>query len=119
MHRGAMQASPEEAFRAIVFGELRLGDVETGRMFGSEGLKVRGKVYAMLVKGKLVVKLPASRIQELMSTGAAEPFDPGHGRLMKEWASVNVQEVVRWRSLAKEARLFVGSKVGVRRPGLR
>jgi len=32
-------------------------DLERGRMFGSVGLKTGGKVFAMLVKGALVVKV--------------------------------------------------------------
>lgn len=39
----------------------------------------------MLVKDALVVKLPGERVKELLSDGTARPFDPGHGRVMKEW----------------------------------
>jgi TfoX/Sxy family transcriptional regulator of competence genes len=63
-------------------------DIETGRMFGSQGLKIGGKTFAMLSKGRLVEKLPAARVNELVEKGEAERFDPGHGRLMKEWANV-------------------------------
>ena len=54
-------------------------------MFGSEGLKIGGKVFAMLVKGQLVVKLPALQVQGIVNSNAGKLFDPGHGRLMKEW----------------------------------
>ncbi|MBI3953749.1 MAG: hypothetical protein HY330_04490 [Chloroflexi bacterium] len=76
-------------------------------MFGSPGLKVEGKVFAVLVKGKLVVKLPKERVEALAASGDAEHFDPGMGRLMKEWAAVYPRAQDRWLSLALEARDFV------------
>jgi hypothetical protein len=54
----------------------------------------------MLSKGRLVVKLPRQRIDALVATGAGERFDPGHGRLMKEWLP-----------LAREALAFVASQL--------
>lgn len=58
------------------------------RMFGSTGLKVNGKVFAMLVKGRFVAKLPRERMDQLVASGAGASFDPGHGRLMKEWVAL-------------------------------
>jgi hypothetical protein len=57
-------------------------------MFGSTGSNIGGKVFAMLGKGKLVVKLPRERVETMVSSGRSEPFDPGQGRLMKKWAAV-------------------------------
>lgn len=76
--------------------------VTRGRMFGSDGLKFGGRVFAMEVKGRLVVKLSAARVAELVASGC-ERFDPGHGRLMREWASVPVDGPQEWVSLAQEA----------------
>jgi TfoX/Sxy family transcriptional regulator of competence genes len=76
--------------------------------FGSVSLKIQDKVFAMLVKGKFVVKLPKDRVAELVATAGAEYFDPGHGRLMKEWVALADQQE-RWIALAKEARDFVGA----------
>jgi TfoX/Sxy family transcriptional regulator of competence genes len=59
--------------------------VEPTRMFGSAGLKSHGKTFAMLVRGRLVVKLPRGRVQELLAAGAGDRLDPGHGRVMREW----------------------------------
>jgi TfoX/Sxy family transcriptional regulator of competence genes len=39
-------------------------DVEPTRMFGSAGLKTHDRTFAMLVKGRLVVKLPRDRVHE-------------------------------------------------------
>ena len=57
--------------------------VEQTRMMGSDGLKTGGKLFAMVSKGELVVKLPRERVDELVEAGAGHRFDPGHGRLMK------------------------------------
>jgi TfoX/Sxy family transcriptional regulator of competence genes len=80
--------------------------VEQGRMFGSVSLKVNGKVFAMLVKGRLVVKLPRERVDALITSGSGDYFDPGHGKLMKEWAAVSSASR-SWVPLAKEAYSFV------------
>src|SRR5262249_4415527 len=51
------------------------------KKFGSSALKLKGKMFAMLVKGRLVVKLAPDRVSDLVKRGDAEYFDPGHGRL--------------------------------------
>jgi hypothetical protein len=70
-------------------------------------LKVNGKVFAMLVKGKFVAKLPKERVDQLVASRIGEYFDPGHGKLMKEWVSIAGAED-QWVNLSKEARRFVG-----------
>ncbi len=84
-------------------------DVATGRMFGSLGLKTSGKTFAMLVNRRLVVKLPRERVAELADAGVGEPFDPGHGRLMREWAAIGADADVDWLELTRDARTFVRS----------
>jgi hypothetical protein len=61
-------------------------------------------------KGKFVVKLPRQRIDILVAAGQGERFDPGHGRLMKEWLTLAPSSDEEWLSLAREAREFVASK---------
>jgi hypothetical protein len=53
------------------------------RKFGSNGLKINGKLFALLTQGTLVVKLPRDRVATLVAQGVGKPFDPGHGRLMR------------------------------------
>lgn len=77
-----------------------------GAGFGAAGLKVDGKLFAMLSKGALIVKLPRERVDELVGTGTGTRFDPGHGRVMKEWIEVPVARNRRWRRLAEEAQEF-------------
>jgi TfoX/Sxy family transcriptional regulator of competence genes len=76
------------------------------RSFGSNGLKVGGKLFALFTQDTLVVKLAKDRVGELVSAGVGTPFDPGHGRLMKEWLTVT-SATASWVDLAREAHAFV------------
>ena len=78
-------------------------------MFGALGLKIGDKYFAMLYKGQLVVKLPADRVTALVASGDGRYFDPGHGRLMKEWIAFAPALAARWGRLAEEAKGFVES----------
>jgi hypothetical protein len=49
---------------------------------------VNRKIFAMFGKNRFVIKLPRKRIDELVDADKGERFDPGHGRLMKEWTVV-------------------------------
>ena len=83
----------------------------TGTGFGTNpGLRVSGKIFAMLVRGELVVKLPMDRVDELVEAGVARRFDAGKGRPMKEWASVPANASRRWKGLVEEAKVFVGAR---------
>jgi len=84
--------------------------VTLGRMFSSVGLKVNGKVFAMIVKGDLVVKLSRQRVDALIASGGGRPFDPGHGRVMKEWVAATPAVQADWPALAQEARRFVAGE---------
>ena len=105
--------TPEERFATIVEELLGNPDVTppSGTGFGSSGLKVGGKIFAMLSSsGAFVVKLPQQRVNALIAAGDGERFDPGHGRLMKEWVAIAPASEERWLSLAREAMVFVASK---------
>jgi hypothetical protein len=80
------------------------------KSFGASGLKINNKVFAMVSsKGEFVVKLPRERVDALVASRDGTRFDPGHGRLMKEWLVVSPKSKLDWLSLAKEAMAFVGS----------
>ena len=83
--------------------------VTSGKMMSAFGLKVDGKIFAMFPKGAFVAKLPKARVDEIVASGRGTHFDPGHGRLMKEWASLTGHEAT-WVGLAREARRFVGGE---------
>jgi len=61
----------------------------------------------MLVRGPLVVKLPRDRVIELIGGDEGIAFDPGHGRLMKEWAVIPFETSVVCPGLMIEAFEFV------------
>jgi len=76
--------------------------------FGSSALQVNGKIFAMVsAAGALVLKLPRQRVYELEARGVGRRFDPGHGRLMKEWLTVDHGAPDECRSMAREALRFV------------
>ena len=85
----------------------RPGVTQRGKGFGSAGLKVKGKLFAFVSsKGQYVVKLPKDQVDAMVDAGQGEHFDPGHGRLMKEWIAVTTPRA-DWVALAREACGFV------------
>jgi TfoX/Sxy family transcriptional regulator of competence genes len=84
--------------------------VTQGKSFSSIGLRVDNKIFAMVNRGRLVVKLPKARVNELVAAGVAERFEPGPGRIMKEWAvfpESTAKTKPSWASLAREAYRYV------------
>jgi TfoX/Sxy family transcriptional regulator of competence genes len=104
----------DDRYAAVVVAFLGSADVTLGspgkRGFGSSALQVGGKIFAMLVRGNLVVKLPRRRVDALVASGSGTRFDPGHGRLMKEWLAVEPTSDQDWLSLAREALEFVAAR---------
>jgi hypothetical protein len=84
--------------------------LEHGRMMNAFGLKTSGKFFAMVVKDELVVKLPAERVDALIAGGTGRRFDPGHGRLMKEWVSLRPADEAACAAYVVEARSFIASR---------
>jgi TfoX/Sxy family transcriptional regulator of competence genes len=102
----------DPSFLPIVQAFARQRDVTRKRMFSSSSvLSVDGKIFAMLVKGRFVAKLPRDRVDDIVAAGFGMPFDPGHGRLMKEWVSVDAKGPP-WLELAREAYRFVKTGKG-------
>jgi TfoX/Sxy family transcriptional regulator of competence genes len=104
----AANANPTDPrFAGVIAAFADDRKVTTGKMMASVGLKVNGKIFAMLVRGKFVAKLPKDRVDEIVKSGAGEYFDPRRdGRLMKEWLMLSGAKP-NWIELAKEAYLFV------------
>jgi hypothetical protein len=102
-------SAPDAVFRRIA-DRLREPQVTEGTGFGSNpGLRVGGRIFAMLVRDELVVKLPAGRVDELVAGGGAANFDAGKGKPMREWASISAPRSGEWESLVREALEFVGA----------
>jgi hypothetical protein len=81
-------------------------DVAIAKMFGSDGLSVRGKFFAFVSSGgDLVAKLSEARIGDLELDNMVM-----RGRPMREWAVVPFDDGGdRWREVAGEAYAFVDS----------
>jgi TfoX/Sxy family transcriptional regulator of competence genes len=98
----------EQAFERVVERLSSEAGVTTGTGFGSNpGLRVGGRIFAMLSRGELVVKLPRDRVDELVESGTGERFDAGKGRPMKEWLAVPARRSRAWQGLSAEAFEFV------------
>lgn len=90
--------------------EFKKGRAAGGRRtFGSNGLKARGKLFALFTQDTLIVKLPNNRVAALVEAGVGKPFDPGHGRLMLGWLTVTSPRA-SWVDLAREAHAFVSGR---------
>ncbi|MFI0367478.1 hypothetical protein ACH35V_06335 [Actinomadura sp. 1N219] len=100
--------TPEERFDLLV-GELerRPGISPPGSGgrggFGSSTLRCNNKIFAMFVDGRLVVKLPKSRVDDLVAAGEGVRFDGNKGTPMREWLSLDPGSDLAWPDLAEEA----------------
>ncbi|MDQ2814051.1 MAG: TfoX/Sxy family protein [Actinomycetota bacterium] len=83
-----------------------------GSGFGRGALRYRGKIFAMFVRGQLVLKLPRGRIDELIADGHGTRFDANKGTAMKEWFSLDPESDLAWSPLAREALAFSRSAPG-------
>lgn len=55
---------------------------------------------------RFVLKLPNARVEQLVVENCGERFEPGPGRVMKEWLVVT-SSGIDWIELAHEAYRFV------------
>jgi hypothetical protein len=103
--------TPEDRFDQLVEAFLEIEGVtppapeKSG--FGTGALKIHGKIFAMLVRGHLVVKLPARRVSGAIAAGEGVAFDANKGKPMREWLSVPPGSPLEWDALAREALEFV------------
>lgn len=85
--------------------------VTRSTMMGLPCLRVSGRFFASFDKrsGALVVKLPKSRVDELIASGRTEPFAPA-GRRFREWAAIDPARQEQWSALLDEALEFVAGE---------
>ena len=86
---------------------LRRGRPKRGRKkkFGSTGLNVNGRIFAMVARSRLVLKLWKARGRP-RGVRRGRVLRSGHGRAMKQWVSL-VRTMLPWADLVKEAHEYV------------
>jgi hypothetical protein len=104
---------PDERYEDLVdefVGTAGVTPPRGGGGFGRGALRYQGKIFAMLVRGRLVVKLPARRVDELVEAGDGIHFDANKGTPMREWLSLDQGSGQDWLALAGEALDFARSR---------
>jgi hypothetical protein len=104
---------PDERYEDLVdelIGTAGVTPPRGGGGFGRSALRYQGKIFAMLVRGRLVVKLPARRVDELVEAGDGIHFDANKGTPMREWLSLDPGSGQDWLALAGEALDFARSR---------
>ena len=80
-----------------------------GSGFGRGAVRFQKKIFVMFVRGRLVLKLPAGRVDELVAADEGVRFDANKGTPMKEWFSLDPDSGLPWLPLAREALEFARS----------
>jgi hypothetical protein len=97
---------PDERYEDLVDAFTGIAGVvppRGGGGFGRSALRFRGKIFAMVVRGRLVLKLPADRVSELVTEGEGVHFDANKDIPMREWFSLDPASEMAWAPLAREA----------------
>jgi hypothetical protein len=105
-----MADNPQAAFQVVVAhhgGQMREAG---GRGFGSDALKIGGRIFASLSHDRLLLKLPAKRADALIESGIGERFSTGAGRPKRDWVTIAPTSAAHWIELSEEARRFVGAE---------
>ncbi len=105
-----VKAPAEELYRRLARHHGADPGASRGRGFGSNALKVDGKIFAALSNGRLLLKLPVGRVKALIEVGLGQPFSTGAGRVKKEWVTVGPSSADEWLRLSEEARNYVRSQ---------
>lgn len=103
----AAYARALEIFDPVAADYLGRDGVDIGPMFGSEGLRVRGKVFAFVgYRASLMLKVPEARADEIVAAGIAERMEM-RGRPLREWLIVGPEAAEHWAALTAEAFAYV------------
>ena len=88
-----------------------LYDPAVGRstMMGHPCMRRAGRFFASFdpKADRLVVKLPAERVEALIDAGTGDPFAP-NGKVFREWVSIPKRKPSEWARLLAEALDFAG-----------
>lgn len=100
------ETQPEDRYEELIDGLVGTSGVTPprgGGGFGRSAVRFQEKIFVMLVRGRLVLKLPASRVADLVDAGDGDWFDANKGTPMREWLSVDPACDRPWLPLATEA----------------
>lgn len=101
-----MSGDVQERYAALVdelVGVPGVTPPRGGSGFGRGSLRFEGKIFAMLVRGRLVLKLPEARVSDLIAAREGVNFDANKGTPMREWLSLDPESGLAWLPLAREA----------------
>jgi hypothetical protein len=107
------ESEPERRYEDLVDGLIGTDGVTPprgGDGFGRSAARFQNKIFMMLVRGRLVLKLPADRVDDLIAAGHRVRFDANKGTPMREWFSLNPEPGLPWPSLAREALDYARSR---------
>ncbi len=71
-----------------------------------ESLKINRKMFAMWSHETFVLKMPKERVSELLESKVGLPYDPGNGKIMKEWVIIPEKHINEWIDFTKKAKEF-------------
>jgi hypothetical protein len=100
------KSEPESRYEDLIDGLLGTDGVTPprgGGGFGRSAVRFQDKIFVMLVRGRLVLKLPAARVDDLIAAGDGVRFDANKGTPMREWLSLDPESGLPWLPLAREA----------------
>ncbi|HYO37202.1 MAG TPA: hypothetical protein VER97_14090 [Geodermatophilus sp.] len=87
-----------------------VGPPGAGEGRGPAALTFEGAVFAMVVGGALVLKLPAHRVEGLVAAGTGLPLPAPDGTPVHEWVGLDHGTPESDLALAEEALAFVASR---------
>jgi hypothetical protein len=95
-----------------VYDELKIffrqiDDVVVSDGKGAQGIKYHGKMFAMFLKGDLLLKFSPERVVELIKSGKGIAHDPGTGKPMKDRILIPASKSKTWIPLSKESLEYV------------
>ena len=110
MTRTPKRPSPAEALFWDLVDELREHDdrIEEGTIMGGRCARVAGEFLGLVdyKNSGMVLKLPRTRVDELIAQGIGQPFAPA-GKVFREWVAITKPDRGRWSNLLDEAVTFV------------
>jgi len=103
-------SNDDERFWQAGAALLERDDVTRSTMMGLPCVRVNKKFFAAFDRssGNLLIKLPATRVDQLIADGEGDVVAPA-GRRFREWAAIPPEAVDDWPHYLREAWAFVAA----------